>query len=261
MKILSSLFILLIAQLGLADTVIVPSKEVDLSTFLQRCHKTGYICSHDFVTEKLILAPTPKFDQLIENLDLLSDDQRKQLPTNILELLKTELINLEQLNALTQIIEKVMTFDKSSQLNFLLKELSEVHQTLMNQIEKENEETIYIVFKKRLTSIQFEKIKYKIQNYKYFTVNPFQIAEKNVPDILLLTGNCLKKYISPLLTTDQYSHQIYPLFQNDCSSDFNFQSTIKSVSEFTDNNKSTILWSIAAVGAAIFINNYTVEFK
>ncbi len=87
------------------------------------------------------------------------------------------------------------------------------------------------------------------------------MTEKNLPEIALLTGNCQKKYISPLLTTDQNSHQIYPLFQDDCTSDFNFQTTIKTASEFVDHNKNTILWSIAAVGAAIFLNNYDVEFK
>jgi hypothetical protein len=261
MKFILTLILTFSAQFTLADTIVVPSKEVTLDVFLGRCHKTGYICSHDYMSEKLILTATPKFNQLIENLDLLDENQRKILHKEILNILKNELISLEQLGALTQIAEKALSIEKTPQLVFLFKELSDVHLTMTNQTEKENEAVIYIVFKKRLAAVQFEKIKYKIQNYKYYKVDPFQIIEKNQPEIVLVSGSCQKKHISPLITSDLNTHQIYPLFENDCSSDFNFHTTVKSATEFSRTHQKTILWSLAAVGAAFFLKNYDVEFK
>lgn len=261
MKFFLTLILTFNALLTLADTIVVPSKEVSLELFLERCHKGGYICSHDYMAEKLILTTTPKFNQLIENLDLLDENQRIILHSEILNILKNELISLEQLSALTQITEKALSIEKTPQLDFLFKELSDVHQTMTNQTEKENEDAIYIVFKKRLTVFQFEKIKYKIQNYKYYKVDPFQIIEKNQQEVLFVSGTCQKKYISPMITADLITHQVYALFANDCSSDFNFHTTVKSAAEFTQNHQKTILWSLAAIGAAFFLKNYDVEFK
>jgi hypothetical protein len=261
MKSILTLILTLSAQLIWADTIIFPAKEVSLDVFLERCHKNGYICSHDYMTEKLVLTSTPIFNQLIENLDLLDGNQRKKMHTEIFNILKNELISIEQLNALAQITEKALSIEKTPQLDFLFKELSDVHQSMINQTEKENEDVIYVVFKKRLTSVQFEKIKYKIQNYKYYKVDPYQIIEKNQPEILFVSGTCQKKYISPMITADLNTHQVYPLFANDCSSDFNFHSTVKSAAEFTENHQKTILWSLAAIGAAFFLKNYDVEFK
>ena len=163
MKSILTLILTLSAQLIWADTIIFPAKEVSLDVFLERCHKNGYICSHDYMTEKLVLTSTPIFNQLIENLDLLDGNQRKKMHTEIFNILKNELISIEQLNALAQITEKALSIEKTPQLDFLFKELSDVHQSMINQTEKENEDVIYVVFKKRLTSVQFEKIKYKIQ--------------------------------------------------------------------------------------------------
>lgn len=261
MKYILTLMLTLNAQLIFADIIIVPAKEVSLDQFLERCHKNGYICSHDFMTEKLILTSTPQFNQLIENLDLLDENQRKKLHTEAFNILKNELINLEQLNAMIQIAEKALSIEKTPKLDFLYKELSDVHQSMTNQTEKENEDVIYVVFKKRLTAVQFDKIKYKIQNYKYYKVDPYQIVEKNQPEVLFVSGSCQKKYVSPMITTDLNTHQIYPLFKNDCSSDFNFHSTVKSAAEFTETHQKTILWSLAAIGAAFFLKNYDVEFK
>lgn len=261
MKFILALILTLNAQLIFADTIIVPAKEVSLDQFLEQCHKNGYICSHDFITEKLILTSTPQFNQLIENLDLLDENQRKKLHIEIFNILKSELISVEQLNALAQMTEKALSIEKTPQLDFLFKELSDAHQSMINQTEKENEDVIFIVFKKRLTSAQFDKIKYKMQNYKYYKVDPYQIIEKNQPEIVFVSGTCQKKYISPMIATDLNTHQVYPLFANDCSSDFNFHSTVKSAAEFTQNHQKTILWSLAAIGAAFFLKNYDVEFK
>ena len=72
---------------------------------------------------------------------------------------------------------------------------------------------------------------------------------------MFVSGNCQKKYISPMITADLNSQQIYPLFKNDCSSDFNFHSAVKSAAEFTETHQKTILWSLAAIGAAFFLKN------
>lgn len=244
-----------------AQTIIVPATEVSVETYLERCHKEGYVCGHEFMTEKLISTATPEFDQLINQLDLLNEDQRKKLPTDIISILKNELISVDQLNALMQMCEKALSLDKSLKLDFILKELTEVYQAISSVTEKENESTVFIVFKKRLTQNQFDKLKYKIQNYKYYKVDPFQLSERNQNEVLFVSGTCQKKYISPLITKDLVHQQVYPLFQNDCASDFNFQTSVKSVSEFTSKNKNTILWTLAAVGAAFFANNYNIEFK
>lgn len=261
MKTLLILTMTFFCELLLSDILIVPAQDVTVATFLERCQKNGYVCSHEYLIKKIISAETPKFNQLIENLNLLSDQQRKKLPEDIIDILMFEMVSVEQIQSLLQISEKSIVLEKSKSMDYLHQELTTLYKLFSSLEEKPTELVSYVIFKKKLSVDQFKKIQNVIRNYNFFKVDPFQISGKNLKEDILLTGDCEKNSFAPLITKDSEINQLYPLFKTDCSSDYGFHSTVNTVTDFTQSHQKTILWTIAVLGAGLFLNNYDIEFR
>jgi hypothetical protein len=243
-----------------ALTILVPEKSVDISVYLNQCQKEGYVCSHDFVSEKLKSADTPKMNRLIETLDIFSDDSRKKLPDDIYAILKTEMISVEQLNTLIQVIDKSLSLEANKKNSFLKKEMNLLSETLNSMNEVASDNTTYIVFKKRLSEKQFFQIKNIIQNFQFYKVDLFSVTEKMTNTIVLLTGDCEHARYAPIIEPPSGSHA-QPVFKRECSFSADVQKSMSSVGGFVYEHKTPIILTVIAAGTFMFLKNYDVDFK
>ena len=244
----------------LAQTVLVPEKSVDISTYLSQCQKEGYVCSHDFVADKLKSTDTPKMNKLIEMLDIISDESRQKLPDDIYSILKSEMISLEQLSTLIQIVDKSLSLEPNKKNSFLKKELTVISDKLNSMNEVTSEKTTYIVFKKRFSENQFLQIKSNLHNFQFYKVDPFTVTEKTMSMTEFLTGDCEHARYAPLLTAQTGSH-LQPVFTSECSFSADVQKSMSSVGGFIYEHKTPLILTIVAAGALMFMKNYDVEFK
>ena len=255
------LLVLITSHNLMAQTLLVPMKNVDLVTYKEQCKKSGYICVDVFMVEKLKSEYTPKFDQLIETLDLMSDLERKKLPDDIQNILKTEMISVEQLNSLIQICEKALSLESNKKIDFIKKEMSVAATSIESLTENESESTTYMIFKKKFSEKQFELVRNRISNYKYYKIDAYGIADKKSNGIDFLSGDCDHHQIAQILTDKLNGLQTLPIFEKECTFSAEVHKSLSSASNFVVEYKTPLIWTAVAASALLFLKNYDVEFK
>lgn len=248
-------------QKVMAQTVLVPEKNVISTTYFEQCQKSGYICSSDFVIEKLKSAETSKFNTLIENLDLISDSDRKKLPDDLLLILKTEMISIEQLQTLAQLAEKSLSLESNKKLDFIRNEMLDILKKLETQSEPNTNETKYLVFKKILTAEQFKNIRPLIQNYQFYKIDAFSIADRKATPTLFLNGDCNNTTYHKFFLENVDRQKIMPVFKNECTFSAEIQKSMTKAAHFVVEYKTPLIWTAVAAAAIVFAKNYDVEFK
>ncbi len=260
-KILIQILILLLNQKLFAQTILVPEKNISELHYLEQCRKTGYVCSHDFLAEQINSVETVRFNTLIENLDLLSESSRQNVASSIQQILKTEMISVDQLKTLIQITDKSTTIDNNKKTQYVKSEMLSVMNTIENMSDSGSEFVTYIVFKKRLNEIQFRKLYPMIQSMMFYKIDPYSFTEKTTKPVFLLNGNCDQYQISTVLSERFNAKQTIPVFKHECNFNAEIQKSITSVKKFTIEYKKPLIWTVLAAGAYLFIKNYDVEIK
>jgi hypothetical protein len=264
MKQLIVLFFIFIHGLTIklmAQTLLVPAKNVDHSVYTEQCHKSGYLCTDDFILEKLKNRSTPQFNALLDNLDLMNDLDRKKLPDDIQMILKTEMISIEQLNSLIQICEKSLFLETNKKTEFLKKEMLEVIKNSDNVSDTTKEKITYLFFKQKVSEKQFLKMKSKWLNYIYYKIDVFSISDQKENRIDFLIGDCTNHRLASILADESQSLLTLPMFQKECTFSAEIQKSVTKASNFVVEYQKPLIWTAVAAGALFFLKNYSVEFK
>ncbi len=247
---------------ALAQVLLVPEKDVSLSTYLKQCQQEGYICTQDYFKSNIIQSSTPQFEGFLEKINLYNEDFRKQSLSEIKAILKSEHLDISQADLVIKIISKQISIDPNHALTEFKDELSSLVYELQNQSESVSDEESYVVLKKVLTKTQFLKLKYKTSFVKVTRVTPYTdpFFTNAGKENLLISGDCENPQFSTSLSQKQ-SLKFLPLFQEEC----------KRTALFTqDNIDSRSLWSeykkpilYTALGAAVilFLSQYQVQIQ
>ena len=272
MTTLTTVFLLLmtVTTTAVAQTVLIPEKNMNKDVYLERCSKAGYVCSHEFLEQSLIKKETPLFNDYIENLDLLDDKQRSQITDKIKNILKNEMISMEQLETLFTILDKSLGLEKSKKTEFLKTQLMQIKNTMDRLTEEKNVSEYFIVLKKKISAQQFKDLAVYRSLLFNVRIDPLAYQINQKPEEFLLQGSCSKPELSPDFQQRFLSNSVNPqnpartqfVFNEDCSFTKSINASLKTTGNFIVEYKKPILWTAAAAVALFFLTkNYEVEFK
>lgn len=261
LKMLICFLIFLVNQKVIAQTILVPERTINYNQYLSQCQKPGYKCSHNYAIDILSAMATPKFELLIENMDLMSDDFRHNLSVEILDILKTELISVDQLKTLIELSEKSLQIEQNKKILFLKNELQQLSKYIDSTYEANTAELTYIVFKKKLSESQFLKIKYLVKNYLYYKVTAYSLTDKKSEPTYFLSGTCEHNQLASFLTDQNISDTLLPYFNSDCTFATEVQKSLTAASNTIVEYKQPLIWTAIAAAAYLFSKNYEIDFK
>jgi hypothetical protein len=240
-----------------AQVILVPSKDVAIDIYLQKCKIEGYQCTQDYFKQSFIRHKSVAFEQFIENLDLYSEEYRRTLLLKVKNLLIDENLNLEQVELLIKIINRFETIDKNIVLTQIKNELKELSLDLQNIFEEKPEAETYVLFNKFLTKKQYLNLKYKQKYTKSIKITPFTepINALETQSHDLIQGNCENYTTSPLLNELKYT----TFFENECGNSHVYTAQVSS-SEFKWKNYEKPLIYVAAAALVIgLLSPYQIE--
>lgn len=238
-----------------AQVLLVPSKDVPLDVYLQKCKVEGYQCTQDYFKNKMTSSKSESFDQFIETLDLYSEDYRKILLIKIKKILSTENLNLEQVDLLIKVITRFESIDKNVALSQIKNELKELSFDVQNLFEEKSDSETYVLFNKFLTKKQYQALKYKQKYTKTIKITPFAepINATETQGRDLIQGSCDNYMPSDLITNLKYT----TVFENDCG---NTQVYTAQTSNFKwKDYQKPLIYTAAAVLAIGLLSQYQVE--
>lgn len=258
MKFFIIFWILNFYQFSKADTILVPDLNVSFELYKEHCAKPGYICTTNFNLERIQNQSTPQFDLLLNDLDYLSENFRKDLAGRSLNILKNEMLSVEQIEILLKLLEQAQDFssgDKIKQLQTIKRQLEETLQLLQNNPLPELTESFFVVFKRPTSEKNFKKIDQQTLRIKAAKIDFNRDSETR---LAFVQGQCELA-------------QVHSLFQNekwliDSNQNCHFSQTITKAatltSEFVQEHKTAlVITGLAAVGAALLLKNYDVQFS
>lgn len=242
-----------------AQVILVPSKEILLETYLQKCKVEGYLCTQDYFKNKIATQKSEKYDQFVENLDLYSEDYRKSLLVRFKAVLAEDL-SLDQVDLLIKIISRFETIDKNITLSQIKNELKELSLDVQNMFEEKSESETYILFGKFLTKKQYLSIKFKQKYTHTKKITPFtepQSADQIRP-VYLIQGECENYEFSSGLKERRDLH-FTALFENECglTRAFSGQSSFSEIK--WKNYEKPLIYTAAAAVLITLLNQYQVE--
>ncbi|MBC7457063.1 MAG: hypothetical protein H7235_02205 [Bdellovibrionaceae bacterium] len=240
-----------------AQVILVPSKDMALDPYLQKCKVEGYQCTQDYFKKNMANTKSEKFEQFIETLDLNSEDYRKTLIIKVKNLLTQENLNLDQVNLLIKVITRFETIDRNVILSQIKNELKELSLDVQILFEEKSEAETYVLFNKFLTKKQYMALKYKQKYTRTMKITPFaeptNALELRAND--LIQGNCESYTPSFLLTNLKYTI----VFANECENSQAYTAQT-STSEFRWKDYEKPLMYTAALALAIgLLSQYQVE--
>lgn len=269
--ILSALFLIMtVAATSMAQTVLIPEKNMNVDSYLERCQKSGYICTHDFLEQSLIKKETPLFNDYIENLDLLDDKQRSQITEKTKHILKNEMISMDQFETLMTILDKSLGLEKNKKAEFLKTQILQIKNKLDRLPEEKNQSEYFMVLKKKLSPQQFKDFAVYKSILMSVRINPVSYQTNQKAEEFLLQGSCSSPEISPdfqqrflsALPNQQSALRTQLVFNEDCSFTKSINASLKTTGDFITEYKKPLLWTAVAAAAVFFLTkNYEVEFK
>lgn len=240
-----------------AQVILVPSKDMSLDVYLQKCKIDGYQCTQDYFKKILTSNRSEKFEQVIENLNLYSEDYRKTLLVKVKNLLLQENLNLEQVELLIKVITRFESIDRNIVLSQIKNELKELSLDVQSLFEEKSEGESYVLFNKILTKKQYLALKYKQKYTKTMKITPFTEPRNalETQSNYLIQGNCENYTPSQILTDLKYT----TVFENECGrSQVYTAQTSTSNFKWKDYEKPLIYTAAAAVLIGL-LTQYQVE--
>ena len=242
-----------------AQVILVPSKEIPLDTYLQKCQVEGYLCTQDFFKNKITTQKSEKYEQFVENLDLYSEEFRKTLLVRFKAVLAEDL-NLDQVDLLIKIITRFETIDRNVVLSQIKYELKELSSDVQNMFEEKSESETYILFGKFLTKKQFLSIKFKQKYTQTKKITPFtepQAADQIRP-VYLIQGECENYEFSSGLK-ERRDLRFTALLENECglTRAFSGQSSFSEIK--WKNYEKPLIYTAAAAVLITFFSQYKVD--
>lgn len=241
-----------------AQVLLVPAKDVGFEKYKEQCTKTGYTCTTNYFLEQIQKQETPLFDSLLNDLDYSSAKFCDELPKRILKILKEEQISIEQVEMLQKLIEQAKEFSGTAalkQLQVIEKQIKDNRQLVQAENNVDLPESFLIVFKTAL-AVKSEK-KFKADLFKLKTIRiEFNQTPETRQDLVM--GDCQNEVLHSSIQDLKWQ----VVREKSCSFSEQFSRVSASTSNFISQNKTSLLVVGAlAVGAAVLMHNYEVQFS
>ncbi len=254
------------SQQLVAAVVLLPAAEQSFELYSADCSKENYLCTQTVVKDKIISLATPKYDQLILDLDLQSTRFTASLTERIKDIAESEMISMEQLESLVNILQRAEEINSNKLHKILRVELTQLQEMITRAPAAENFN--YFIFKKPLNTVSIERLKsYSFKplirkiNFQKETLDQHVLNFKN--------GTCTKSQLSE--TGQTYFSGMGYIFneEKDCSWTDSVSEVFKTTGigseskyKMTSKQKDILLWSAVAIGAGLLLSQYelTIEY-
>lgn len=247
-----------------SEIVVLPSQSQSFESYKEVCSKENLTCTFTKIKEKILVNPTPKYDQLILDLDLQSVRFTASLSERIKQVVETEMISTEQLESIVNILQRAEEVSPDKSKKILKVELIQLHEIVMKAPNADDFK--YFIFKKPISSLSMERLK-SFSIRPYFKEIDFKKETIDQNPIYFKIGKCSHSRLSDLGLTYfnetnyifadddncSWTDSVTQAFKNDASSESNFR--------LTQKQKNTVLWSAVAIGAGLFLSQYELSFE
>lgn len=256
---LMQFILLLIAPILKAAVVVIPTKEQSFESYTSECTKENFACTYNIIKDKLVRSATPKYDQLITDMDLHSPLFMNDLNNRIKDLLESEMLSLDQLDSLINILQRTEEIAKNKELKLLRIELQQLHSVIQRSPEVENFK--FIIFKKALGTLSKEKLR-TLSFSPFFKEIDFQKEFIAGQPLAFKAESCSKSRLSDVGHLFFSDHSYKFSEEKDCSWTDSFSEAFKSGQtneskyRLSAKEKNIILWSTVAIAAGLFLNQY-----
>ncbi len=254
-----TLIILILSTVGpvFSEVILVPSQNMSWSTYRDQCLEKNYKCFPTAFIE-LLDQKNMFYQNLMSNFDL-DDSQYIQLfHKNFMSVIKTEILNLEQLEYLLLATEKVLIKKPNQNLQKDYIYLSEILLVLQKTDDLVLPEKSLILFRKPidfnlLTKKQLSRLS-EIKHYK-ISYNQNLITQK-----YFLYGDCTRPHYN-FEFTGETQMTLLPVFKESCSLTESFSQSSQQLGKHFEKHKMTYVWSALALSAVLFLKTHDVSFK
>lgn len=259
------ILILLLSPKIWAEVVMVPSTDQSFESYQARCSMENSQCTFTVIKALIENAGTPKYDQLILDLQLESAAFTNQLPNRLVDIVESEMVSQDQLESLINILQRSEEIFSVKKNKLLKIELSQYLELIRRSPSVENFEFIFL--KKPIAAISQVKLKtlsfqpyYKKINFKGEIIADQLIGFK--------INRCSKSKLSE--TGKEYFANSSYVFtdEHDCSwSDSisgifsDSKPSTQSQYKLSARTKNIMLWSAVAIAAGLLLSQYDMQIE
>lgn len=258
MKLLCTLIAFFFFHSLQAQVLLLPTADRHFELYREQCQKEGYLCTTNFLLDTLQKLPTPQFDLLLEELDYSSKEYCNGLTKRVLNILKTEMISIEQVEILIKLLGQAKSFVASQNLKSLQaievqlqEDLALVQKVNLKELPAE----FIVVFKKPLPLNLHSKFRSTFLKEKSERIKFTQalLQQEN-----LVSGACGNENIHSSVQDVKWQID----HENTCGFSSQVVNLSRSSANFVKENKNSLLiGSVLAISAVLLMNKYEVEFS
>ena len=251
------ILILFFSSVAFSQVILLPDQTIDFKKYQTACSKEGYICTMKYNLGQVEQMETPKFNELINQLDYSSETFRNDFIPNFFRIAKDESLSIEQIEILQKIIDQLKQFSdtqRQKQFTFVENQLGELV-TLVKAAELSDLPAEYLIIFKKAVPISF------LKNLKptFFKMKIFKSSFKSPLDSAdpFVSGLCDSATIHDSLQNKKWQIESEKV----CGFAEHFIQAKKSTGDFMVRNQSGLITAgLVIVGAAILMNNYELKF-
>ncbi len=256
--------------------------QADLESYFSTCRKEGYICIDQFIERAIAQQPLKKYDQLIEELDLMNSEFREGLSQKIKKILETEPISLEQAQALKSIARRSVDIDPkqkelkslSQDINALIEEIERIEVPVAQLPLADSSRTAIFILQKKVRGLPRELLKTLSFHPYIIETSPTGLIE-NGKKTTYSTGSCdqpqltaemqkwvgTEKFVFHVDESCKSNSGLTQIFSSSSASNNVFDPHQKTEDSFLKRNSTGLMWASFIAGALLFSQNYelTVE--
>lgn len=265
LKMLILTILIFFKQISWSQTMLVPAQGVDFKTYQSKCHATPYQCTFEYFLNETVQAPTPQFDNFLDQIDYSSLKVTKDLILKILKILENEAISIDQVDQFLRLIENYKNLStENNQLKLIEDDLKKIKTILEKNYEYSND-NFFIVFKKPIPMSILSQFKKNFLNFPVihvqFNYYPSRVQMRSLANekpISLLTGSC-----ENIKMTEALLFENWLAFENKtCSWSKKMSELTTNTTDLIKNNYPLITGVALAIGAGLILSNqYEVSFQ
>ena len=240
-----------------SEVILVPGHDMSWTTYHDQCLEKNYKCFPAAFIE-LIDSKNMFYQNLMSNFDLDDSQYILSFHKNFMSVMKTEMLNLEQLEYLLLATEKVLAKKLNQNLQKDYIYFNEILLILQKTDDLVLPEKSLILFRKPIDfNLLTKKLLSRLSEMKHFKISYNQnlITQK-----YFLAGDCTKPNYSFEFTSESQM-TLLPVFKESCSFTEGFSQSAQQLGKHFEKHKMTYVWSALALSAALFLKTHDVSFK
>ena len=251
------ILILLLVGPAFSEVILVPHQNMSWTTYRDQCLEKNYKCFPTAYIE-LLDQKNMFYQNLMSDFDLDDIQYVQSFHKNFMSVIKTEMLNLEQLEYLLLAAEKVLTKKSNQNLQKDYIYFNEILLSLQKADETVLPERSLILFQKPIDfSFLTKKQLSRLPEIKHFKISYNQNLSTQK---YFLTGDCTKPNYS-FEFTGETQLTMLPVFKDNCSLTESFSQSTQHLGKHLEKHKMTYVWSALALSAALFLKTHDVSFK